>query len=153
MRVLVVEDDADLKNYIGEVLHSFGYEPVLCSDAETALNYCEKEFFPLVILDLSLPGMDGSELCRRIRKLVNGDDYYIIINSSRSSHEEIKELLDGGADDYCIKPFTSEDMQIRLMVAERNIVVRQYPRTSEQKLQYLATHDSLTGLGNRHQFY
>ncbi len=153
MKALIVEDEAELRGYIGTILASYGYEPVLCSNAESALEYCHDEFFPLIILDINLPGMDGLELCRRLRKTKNGDDYYILVNSVRGDQQNIIDLLNSGADDYCVKPVDLQRAQIRLMVAERHIRIRQERRDIEAKMHYMAYHDSLTSLGNRHAFY
>ncbi len=153
MKALVVEDDEHIGEYIATFLESFGYQPVLCVDGESAWQCCQEEVFPLVVLDLILPGMSGLELCKNIRRLAHGDDFYILVNTSLTGNDDIIDILEAGADDYCPKPFDSWRANIRLLVAQRNIHVRQERRESERKMHYLATHDSLTGLSNRHAFY
>ncbi len=153
MKVLVVEDERYIREYIGTFLQSYGYEAVLCDDAESAWKYCQEEMFPLVILDLILPGISGLDLCRRIRQLDHGDDFYILVNTSQTNQEDISDVFEAGADDYCAKPFDLKQTKTRLLVAQRNILARQERRENENIMRYQVTHDSLTGLSNRHAFY
>ncbi len=153
MKALVVEDDPLLREYMSTMLDSHGYEPVLCHDGESAWQYCHEETFPLVILDLMLPGISGLDFCRRIRRLTHGDDFYILVVTSLTGQQDIIDIMEAGADDYCAKPVDQWRAKIRLLVAQRNIRARQERRENEKKMRYLATHDSLTGLSNRHAFY
>ncbi len=153
MKALVVEDDPRLRQYMSTMLSARGYEPVLCQDGESAWQYCQEATFPLVILDLMLPGINGLELCRRIRRLDHGDDFYILVVTSLTAHPDLIEIMEAGADDYCAKPVDEDRARMRLLVAQRNIRARQERRENEKKMRYLANHDSLTGLSNRHAFF
>lgn len=108
---LVVEDDADIGDAIGEALGLAGFEVTVVGNGEKALAALSAHPPDLVTLDLSLPDIDGLELCRRIRL---SSDCYIIMVSAR--HAEVDKLtgLAAGADDFITKPFSLRELQARV---------------------------------------
>jgi len=153
MKELIVEDHEYLRDIANLIIDITGYEPEFCANADSAWKLCQENTYPLAILDVVLSGIDGAELCKRIRTLENGDDFYILVFTSYNSHSDIDRILVAGADDYCSKPVDSWRAKTRLMVAQRNIQMRKEQRINEKRIRFLATHDSLTGLANRHAFY
>lgn len=124
-----------------EVLRACGHEPLVASDGTEAWETFEKETPPLVILDWQMPGLDGLEVCRRIREHPAGDITFVLVVTARDSADDLTAVLDAGADDYLSKPVTPDNMQARLRIAERRIEVSRARKAAEEELRrarYLA---------------
>jgi len=122
-RVLVVEDDESIADVLRRTLRQEGHEVRSSVDGVEALHAAE-EFVPdLVILDLGLPGLDGVEVCRRLRA---DSDVPILILTARSELGDRVEGLDSGADDYLVKPFERQELLARM----RALMRRRPPRGS-----------------------
>jgi two-component system, OmpR family, response regulator MprA len=122
-RVLVVEDDEAIADVLRRTLRQEGHEVRSEGDGPGALQAAE-EFVPdLVILDLGLPGLDGVEVCRRLRA---ESDVPILILTARTDLDDRVEGLDSGADDYLVKPFERQELLARL----RALMRRRPPRGS-----------------------
>jgi two-component system, OmpR family, response regulator MprA len=122
-RVLVIEDDAEIADVLRRFLRQEGHEVRTAADGEEALP-AAAEFVPdLVILDLGLPGVDGVEVCRRLRA---DGDVPILILTARTETEDRVEGLDSGADDYLVKPFERQELLARI----RALLRRRPPRGS-----------------------
>lgn len=122
-RILVVEDDAEIADVLRRSLRNEGYEARIAADGPEAIDTAT-DFNPdLVILDLGLPGMDGLEVCRRIRER---GDVPILMLTARSEVEDRVEGLDSGADDYLVKPFERQELLARI----RALLRRRPPRGS-----------------------
>ncbi|MBS6935355.1 MAG: response regulator, partial [Actinomyces graevenitzii] len=96
-RILLVDDDTALSEMVGMTLESGGYDVVYCADGTHALQAFTINQPELVLLDLMLPGMDGIEICRRIRAI---SDVPIIMLTARSDTQDVVAGLEAGADDY-----------------------------------------------------
>ena len=122
-RVLVIEDDESIADVLRRTLRQEGNEVRSSVDGVEALHAAE-EFVPdLVILDLGLPGLDGVEVCRRLRA---DSDVPILILTARSELDDRVEGLDAGADDYLVKPFERQELLARM----RALMRRRPPRGS-----------------------
>ena len=122
-RVLVVEDDAEIADVLRRTLRQEGHEVRTAGDGFEALN-AAAEFVPdVVILDLGLPKLDGSEVLKRLRA---EDDVPILILTARSELDDRVEGLDSGADDYLVKPFERQELLARM----RALMRRRPPRGS-----------------------
>jgi len=122
-RVLVVEDDEAIADVLRRTLRQEGHEVRASADGVQALRAAE-EFVPdLVILDLGLPGLDGVEVCRRLRA---DSDVPILILTARTDLDDRVEGLDSGADDYLVKPFERKELLARM----RALMRRRPPRGS-----------------------
>ena len=122
-RVLIVEDDEAIADVLRRTLRQEGHEVRSSVDGVDALRAAE-EFIPdLVILDLGLPGLDGVEVCRRLR---DESDVPILILTARSDLGDRIEGLDSGADDYLVKPFERQELLARM----RALMRRRPPRGS-----------------------
>ena len=140
MRTLIVDDDPVTGRVLSEMVRARGHEPVVCTDAESALQRCADEAFPLILLDWLLPGMDGLELCRRIRALPHGDRSLVLMVTARDQADDLREVLAAGADDYVPKPFTAPSLDVRLAVAERQAeTLRQRKRAEDELSTAMAT--------------
>jgi len=133
------------------IIHSRGHEVVGCESAELALERLEREDFPLITLDIQLPGMSGLELCRKLRSQSQGAYVYILVGTGNSRPEDLREILDAGADDYIGKPYNPGLLDVRLTVAEAAVKEIARRKQLEDQLKFLAQHDPLTRLSNRSQ--
>ncbi len=122
-RVLVVEDDEAIADVLRRTLRQEGHDVRSSTDGIEALRAAE-EFVPdLVVLDLGLPGLDGVEVCRRLRA---ESDVPILILTARADLDDRVDGLDSGADDYLVKPFERQELLARL----RALMRRRPPRGS-----------------------
>jgi diguanylate cyclase (GGDEF)-like protein len=159
MNVLIVEDDPVTGLILGRILTDRGYDVTACATAEEATKAYKADFYPLVFLDLFLPGMDGFSFCHWIRSQADGDRHLILVGTASDRKEDLQKILEAGADDYIVKPYRAEVLEVRLMIAQqrvKNIETRKMLeanlRQERERLSYLATHDPLTKLSNRAAF-
>jgi two-component system response regulator MtrA len=110
-RVLVVDDDTALAEMIGIVLRTEGFEPAFCADGGAALQAFRESKPDLVLLDLMLPGIDGIEVCSRIRA-ESGTP--IIMLTAKTDTADVVRGLESGADDYMVKPFNPKELVARI---------------------------------------
>ena len=109
--ILIVEDDIAILKVLQRSLTFEGYQVDTAEDGETALTRMQAQHPDLVILDLMLPGMDGIEVCRRIRI---AEKVPILILTARDSIKDRVVGLDAGADDYLVKPFELDELLARI---------------------------------------
>ena len=114
-RLLMIEDDARLAAMVGEYLTQSGYAVTHRGDGETGLQTLQGEPFDLVVLDLMLPGIDGLEVCRRIRALPDGDRVAILAMTANAFAEDRRRCLDAGMDDFLAKPVEPEELYATLL--------------------------------------
>lgn len=110
-RILVVDDDTALAEMIGIVLRTEGYDPVFCEDGALAVDTFRSAKPDLVLLDLMLPGLDGIEVCARIRA-ESGTP--VIMLTAKSDTADVVKGLESGADDYMVKPFNPKELVARI---------------------------------------
>jgi two-component system response regulator MtrA len=110
-RILVVDDDTALAEMIGIVLRTEGFDPVFCEDGAQAVDTFHSAKPDLVLLDLMLPGLDGIEVCSRIRA-ESGTP--IIMLTAKSDTADVVKGLESGADDYMVKPFNPKELVARI---------------------------------------
>ena len=122
MKVLVVDDEPITRFVLEKHIQSLGHEVMTCEDAELALEAYQQTFYPLIIVDLGLPGMDGFELCRRLRNFPQRDRSMILAVTGYDQMEDLHEALNAGADDYLSKSAPKEQLQARLTIIERQLV-------------------------------
>ena len=116
-RVLVVDDDVALAEMLGIVLRGEGYEPVHCGDGESALGTFRATRPDLVLLDIMLPGLDGVEVCRRIRA---ESGVPIVMLTAKTDTVDVVLGLESGADDYVLKPFKPKELVARVRARLRS---------------------------------
>jgi len=111
-RILLVEDDEDLAAGIRDNLLAEGYRARVVHDGDSGLHMAMQQRFDLILLDVMLPGMDGFEVCRRLR--ANGSNVPVLFLTARSGRDDrIRGLREGG-DDYLTKPFDLQEMLARV---------------------------------------
>ena len=114
--VLLVDDDAHVLRSLGAALESHGYRVRATPTGPGALEACAVERPDVVLLDLALPGLDGVEVCRRLR---SWSRVPILVLSARVHESQKVQALDAGADDYVTKPFGTEELLARIRAALR----------------------------------
>ena len=124
-RVLVVDDDTALAEMIGIVLRTEGFEPAFCADGAGALAAFRETRPDLVLLDLMLPGVDGIEVCGRIRA-ESGTP--IIMLTAKGDTADVVRGLESGADDYMVKPFAAPELAARVRALLRRSQAHAGPR-------------------------
>ena len=123
-RILVAEDDAVSRELICARLEKWGYDVVVTENGTQAIMALRKKDAPCVaILDWMMPGMDGLEICRRIREVDRV--LYIILLTARGSKANLLEGLRAGADDYLVKPFDKDELHARILVGLRVMALQE----------------------------
>ncbi|NVI86561.1 response regulator transcription factor [Actinomadura sp. BRA 177] len=118
-RVLVVDDEANIRDLIEVALRFHGFTTVTAATGEDALRTARRERPDLVLLDVMLPGMDGFEVCRRLR--ADGDQVPVIFLTARDTPSDTVTGLTLGGDDYVTKPFSIEALIARVRAVLRRV--------------------------------
>ena len=126
--LLVVEDDAPVRNLIGTTLKTHGYNYLTASNGESAVMQASSHNPDVVLLDLGLPDIDGVDVIKKIR---TWSEMPIIVISARTEDQDKIDALDAGADDYLTKPFSVPELLARICVTERRLSAMQSSNISE----------------------
>jgi two-component system cell cycle response regulator len=150
LRVLIVDDDPDARDYLVAVVQQAGYLTAVASSGEEALQLLEREFCPILISDRNMPGMDGLTLCKRARQGTYPGYLYIFLLTAHNATEDIVTGLKAGADDYLGKKNISPpELVARLGNARRIINLEQALRRALDQKRQMANTDVLTGSYSR----
>lgn len=143
MKILLVEDSYIERHKVGSHLTDWGFEHVCVSSGMDAVKLLEGPNPPdLALLDWVLPGMDGIDVLRRIRKPNQSSYIYTVMLTAKNQKKDRQTAMDAGADDYLTKPIDATELRSRIMVGKRILEL-------QQSLRFAATHDFLTNLLNR----
>jgi DNA-binding response OmpR family regulator len=118
MRILVIEDNQDIAANLGDYLEERGHTVDFAADGVTGLHLAVVNDFDAIVLDLNLPGMDGLEVCRKLRQDARKQTPVLML-TARDALESKLEGFDAGADDYLVKPFALQEVDARLTVLLR----------------------------------
>ena len=148
MKILVAEDELFYRCMLERTLREQGYDVVSVSNGDAAWDVLQRPDAPkLALLDWQMPGMNGLEVCSRIRSTLSPEPTYVIMLTAREGKKNILTALRSGADDYIIKPFDCEELQVRLQVGQRVVglqtsltVVFSFARAVEAKSPYTQGH-------------
>jgi two-component system cell cycle response regulator len=150
IKVLAAEDNPVYLRLLRGMLDKWGYEVVVAHDGNEAWKALEGPDAPrLAILDWMMPGMDGVEICRRLRASGREPYVYILLLTARTDTEDLVEGIEAGADDYLIKPAKPHELKARLRAGRRILELQEQLVQAREELREQATHDALTGLLNR----
>lgn len=150
MRLLIADDDIICRRNLEKLLGKWGHEVEVASDGTEAWQSLQRLDAPsMVVLDWMMPGMDGIEVCRRLRELKRDIRPYVILLSGKDQKKDLITGISGGADDYVTKPFAPEELRVRILAGERILNLQAESLTIMEALRKQATHDYLTGLPNR----
>ncbi|MBN1271264.1 MAG: diguanylate cyclase [Candidatus Aminicenantes bacterium] len=149
MKVLIAEDDIISKKILEKHIKEWGYEVFTTDNGKKGWNLINKHDIQLAILDWMMPGMNGVDLCKKIRTEYQkkmSRFIYIIMVTGRDLQEDIIAGISAGANDYMTKPFNLLELQVRLQNGRRIVEL-------EENCLRLATYDSLTNLWNRSKIF
>ena len=119
-RILIADDNLVFQRVLRTILTQWGYDVVVASDGDEAWRLLQADDAPrLAILDWMMPGLDGVEVCRRVRTSASLRCTYILILTAKTQSADLAAAVDAGADDYVTKPFKSAELRIRLRTACR----------------------------------
>jgi len=122
MKVLIADDNTTTRRLLELLLMRWGFETICVSNGEKALQVMEQPDPPsIALLDWIMPGMDGLEICRRLRRRDSDTSPYILIVTGKNAKEDIVEGLEAGADDYIVKPVDAHELRARINVGVRII--------------------------------
>lgn len=148
--VLVAEDDPLYRRTLERLLSGKGYHVQCVTDGLQALDTARSANPPrLLILDWMMPGLQGPEICCKVRERGSEPYQYILLLTARNQPDDIVEGLEAGADDYLIKPFNAHELLARLHVGSRMLRLHDGLLAAQESLRFQATHDPLTGIWNR----
>ena len=145
MHVLIAEDDDVTVDLLEAALTEFGYEVSVACDGIDALRQIRTGKFQLVISDWEMPGMNGLELCRRVRQRRWSSYIYFILLTSHSGVDNVVQGLDAGADDFLTKPFYPQELRVRLSVGRRILGMQSRDLTIFALAKLAESRDSETG--------
>jgi two-component system cell cycle response regulator len=156
MKILVAEDSASARAMIERALVDLGHDCILAEDGDQGWERFQGSDVDVVISDWMMPGIDGDELCRRVRADPNAPYAYFIILTSLEGRHHVINGMRAGVDDYLSKPFDREELEARLLAAARVTMLHRRLAYQGAELERLnatlfedSRHDHLTGLGNR----
>jgi two-component system, cell cycle response regulator len=148
--VLIAEDDPIFRHLLESWLRRWNYRVVAVDNGIDAWKVLQQEDSPqMAILDWMMPGMDGVELCRKIRSNEPGPYRYVLLVTAKDDKHDVVAGLDAGADDYLTKPFDVEELRARVRAGKRVLELQEALLHAHQALQFQAEHDPLTSLWNR----
>src|ERR1700688_4468758 len=156
MRVLIADDDATSRLVLEAIVAKLGHECLVATNGSIAWELLSSQAVDVLLTDWLMPGIDGPELCRRVRDELSGQYTYVVLITGLGHPEQVLEGMSAGADDYLVKPVDPFAVQTRLVAAERvtglHRQVADFRAQLEQanlELLGLSLTDALTGLGNR----
>ncbi len=154
MRILIADDSQTCRMILSGALREYGYDVLETVDGMQAWGELIKPNAPsIAILDWVMPKLDGLELIQKVREANSERPPYIIMLTGKSATKDIILGLDAGANDYLIKPFDPNELRARVQVGRRMIELQDALMKTNEKLNYQATHDPLTGLLNRRAIF
>jgi two-component system, cell cycle response regulator len=143
LKILVADDDDATRLKLETLLSNLGYEVMAARDGNEAWALLQREDAPaLALIDWLMPGLDGVEVCRRVRQSGKLPYVYIVMLTVKGDKQDLVAGMEAGADDYLSKPFDVDELRVRLRAGERILAL-------QAELRQQATHDDLTGVLNR----
>jgi diguanylate cyclase (GGDEF)-like protein len=149
MRILIAEDEPVSRRVLQSLLAKWGHEVVSAEDGNAAWEYLNTPDAPrMALLDWMMPGLNGIDVCRVIRRQRPVPYTYILLLTTKDATENIVEGLESGADDYLTKPFNSQELKARIRVGLRVLELENRLVEARDAMRFKATHDILTEVWN-----
>jgi len=152
-RVLVIDDSPVYRHLISGHLREWGFEVMTATSGVEGWEILRQPGCPtLVISDWVMPGMDGIELCQKVRQSRASESYvYFLLLTSKDARTDLLKAMEAGADDYLVKPFDEQELKARLLVGTRILRLQKALVEAREAMRFAATYDALTGLLNRRE--
>lgn len=148
--ILIAEDGPVSRRFLRRLLDGWGFAVMEVEDGPAALEELQKPDAPkLAILDWMMPGLNGTDVVRQLRKTRSGSYTYVLLLTAKTEKSDVLIGLESGADDYLTKPFDAQELRARLRVGERIIHLQKCLECALSASEFRASHDALTGLYNR----
>jgi two-component system, cell cycle response regulator len=148
--VLIAEDDPIFRRILQSWLQRWNYRVTAVENGQDAWEALQPEGAPqLVILDWMMPGLDGLEICRRIRSCGQSPYRYVLLLTAKDDKQDVVAGLEAGADDYLTKPFDVDELRARVRAGRRILELQEELIRAHGALEFEAAHDPLTALLNR----
>lgn len=156
MRILIADDDVTSRLVLKAMATKLGHECIVAEDGSSAWDLLSTSGVDVLLTDWMMPGLDGPELCRRVREELAGGYVYIVLVTGLADPQQVLEGMSAGADDYLVKPVDPFAVQTRLVAAARVTALhrqvadfRAQLELANLELRDQSLTDALTGLGNR----
>lgn len=150
MKILIADDESVSRRMLQGLLVKWGYDVVSAEDGTGAWEILKPSNTPrMALLDWMMPGQNGVDVCRAIRKLRPEPYTYILLLTAKDAKESVVEGLESGADDYLTKPFNPQELKARIRVGLRLLDLEDNLVQAREAMRYKATDDILTGAWNR----
>jgi two-component system cell cycle response regulator len=150
MKILIADDEPVSRLMLQSLLAKWGYEVVAADDGNAAWEKLKAKDAPrMALLDWMMPGQNGVDVCRSLRKNRPEPYTYILLLTAKDAKESVVEGLESGADDYLTKPFNPQELKARLRVGMRLLDLEDNLVKAREAMRFKATHDVLTGVWNR----
>ena len=150
MRILIADDESVSRRMLQVLLGKWGYDVVTAEDGDAAWENLKSPDAPrMALLDWMMPGQNGVDVCRMLRKLRPEPYTYILLLTAKDAKESVVEGLESGADDYLTKPFNPQELKARIRVGLRLLDLEDNLVQAREAMRFKATHDTLTGVWNR----
>jgi two-component system cell cycle response regulator len=150
MRILIADDDPVSRRLLESLLQKWDYEVIAAPNGTEAWKVLQTDDAPrMALLDWMMPGLDGVEICRRVRARTSQPYVYILLLTANDKVVNLVEGLESGADDYLTKPFHPQELKARLRVGLRMLDLESGLVEARESLRFKASHDALTSIWNR----
>lgn len=150
MKVLIADDDPMFCLLFESIIKKMGFDIIIANDGDEALKILQSDDAPeLAILDWVMPKLDGIDVCKKMRECNNEPYKYIILVTSKDDQKNIIQGMEAGADDYITKPFSKQELSVRINAGKRIINLQKQLIDAREHMRYQATYDKLTGIFNR----
>ena len=150
MKILIADDEPVSRRMLQGMLEKWGYDVIQVQDGDAAWEQLKLPDAPrLALLDWMMPGQNGVEVCRTLRKQRPEPYTYILLLTAKDAKESVVEGLESGADDYLTKPFHPQELQARIRVGLRLLELEDNLVQARETMRFKAMHDALTGVWNR----
>jgi two-component system cell cycle response regulator len=150
MKILIADDETLSRRMLHSLLDKWGFEVLSAEDGNAAWETLRPADAPrMALLDWMMPGRNGVDVCRVLRKQRPEPYTYILLLTAKDAKESVVEGLESGADDYLTKPFNPQELKARIRVGLRVLELEDNLVQAREAMRFKATHDTLTGVWNR----
>jgi diguanylate cyclase (GGDEF)-like protein len=150
MKILIADDESVSRRMLQGMLEKWGYDVIAVQNGDEAWGQLKLVDAPrLALLDWMMPGQNGVDVCRALRKQRPEPYTYILLLTAKDAKESVVEGLESGADDYLTKPFNPQELKARIRVGMRLLELEDNLVQARETMRFKAMHDTLTGVWNR----